>query len=264
MKLATLASALLGLSAFFVAAPALAAADLAVSIPAPTAAFVYDDLAYDVVVTNHGNKSAAAVTLTITLPETQTSPNVHVMGILGAVDSRCAPSGTQLVCQLGSLGKSATTTVSFAIALPEAAETLAVAAEATTSSKEFNLADNVASDAPALLHYATALEDGDVLLNQHCTGQGLTSFYECTLYPSSISAHESVLHGDGTISFVDAPPGYTGVWSQSSDESLEFTYLYSGAVVAEFVGYGSSPGCFEGITSFPGSPYVAPYEVCVV
>jgi hypothetical protein len=101
------------------------------------------------------------------------------------------------------------------------------------------------------------------LHNEHCTGTSLASFYECTLYPSSISSHDITLESDGTISFDGDPPDYTGAWSSSPDDQLSFTYSYDGTVVAEFEGYGVSSSCFEGLTTFPGSSYVAPYEVCV-
>ncbi|MCA9635536.1 MAG: hypothetical protein KC420_05815 [Myxococcales bacterium] len=263
MHLRTLPPALLGLSVLLLATPALAGAELRVEIPTPAATHVDDEIAYDVVVTNDGNKSASSVTLTIALPATHTSPLVHVMGTLGAIDGRCALVGTDLVCDLGSLGRFKSTTVSFAIALPVAAETLGIAATVESAAKEGDYGDNAASDVPALLYYGHAIADGDLATNNHCTGQGLTAYFECELYPGSISAHDVIFHGDGTLSFVDAPPGYGGVWSQGSDESLEFTYLYEGEVVAEFTGLGASPGCFEGLTTFPGSPYVAPYQVCV-
>lgn len=258
----TMSPALLGLGCFLFAAPALAASDLRVTIPAPAPAHVYDATSYQVVVANIGNQSAAAVTLTVTLPATHTSPTKYVMGTLANVDSRCTKSGTKLVCNLGIIGKNQNKVVTFDIALPEAAETLTVSAAATTTSSENSLANNSASDVPTLLHYATALADGDALHNRHCTGTGLTSFFECELFPSSISFHDVVVHGDGTVSIPDEP-GFSGTWSQPTPDTLLMTYLDGQTVVAEFEGYGTAPGCFEGITTFPGSTYVSPYEVCV-
>ena len=149
------------------------------------------------------------------------------------------------------------------IALPQAAEVLSISAAATTSSSENSLANNSASVTPSLINYSVAVQDGDLGHNSHCTGQGLTSYFECELFPSSLSAHDVVFHGDGTLTFVDAPPEYTGVWSQDSGDSLAFTYYEDGVPIAEFVGYGTNPGCFEGVTEFLGSLYVAPYEVCL-
>lgn len=258
----TTSSGLLGLACFLLAGPALAAADLRVTIPAPAPQYVYDFTEYGVVVANIGNQSAANVALTITLPATHTSPVVQVMGTLAAVDPRCTRSGTKLLCNLGSLAKNKSTVVSFAIALPEAAEALSIAAAATTTSSENSAANNSAVDTPALLNYSIAIADGAAAHNRHCTGTGLTSFFECELYPSSLMSHDIVFHGDGTLSIVDAPE-YTGEWTQDAPDSLAFTYYESGQPVAEFVGHGASPGCFEGLTVFPGSAYVSPYEVCI-
>jgi len=257
-----LPAALLGLASFLLAGSALAAPDLRVQMPAPAPVHVYEEGGYDVVVANIGKHGAASVVLTIDLPATHTSPQVYVMGDLGAFDGRCSRSGTPPTCNLGALAKGQSTTVSFALALPVADEVLTLAASATTASGETALANNAASLSPALLHYATSVGDGDLASIDHCTGQGLTSFFECELFPSSLSSHQHVFNGDGTIS-IPEEPDYGGVWSQSSADTLSFAYLYAGEVVAEFEGVGSSPGCFQGITTFPGSSYLSPYEVCI-
>ncbi len=55
---------------------------------------------------------------------------------------------------------------------------------------------------------------------------------------------------------------YSGCWSTSGD-TLTSEYTNGGLVEAEFVGRGvNSTNCWEGLTTFPGSTYVAPYEVC--
>lgn len=254
--------AIIGLATFFFAAPALAAADLNVSIPAPSPEYVYDTTAYDVVVSNIGNKSASGVVLTIELPETNTSPNVYVMGTLGGVDPRCSLSGTTLTCNLGSIARNTATTVSFGIDLPQADQTLMISASATSSSPENTLANNSASDIAPLLNYDVAVSAGDIASISHCTGQGLTSFFECERYPSSISMHEHEFLADGQIAIAE-DPSLTGSWSQPTSDSLVFTYEQGGFVVAEFEGWGTTPDCFEGITTFPGSSWVAPYEVCI-
>jgi hypothetical protein len=263
MTRSKLFSALLAASYLLPAAPALAAPDLRVEIPAPAPQHVHDLSEYDVVVTNVGKHSAAAVVLTITLPATHTSPQTHVMGTLADVDSRCTAAGTKLVCALGTIGKNQSKVVAFAIALPVAAEVLAIAAAVTTSSGESNLADNAASDAPTSLYYDIDVPADALVHNRHCTGTGLTSFFECELFPSSISGHDVVLHGDGTLTLVDAPDLYSGFWWQDTPDSLGFVYLESGQIVAEFHGFGANPDCFEGLTTFPGSAYVSPYEVCL-
>lgn len=262
MQPQTKSSVIVGVMCFLAAGPALAAADLRVVIPAPAAQYVYANTQYGIVVSNIGNQSAAAVKLTVDLPATHTSPTKYVMGSLAAVDSRCVLAGTRLTCTIGTLAKGKSTTVSFALAFAEAAEVLALSAAVSTSSAENTLANNTASNAPTLLNYSHAVQDGDLAINSHCTGTGLTSYYECVVSPGSVATHETVFHGDGTLSFPEAP-GYGGTWTQDSGDSLAFTYTQGGEVIAEFVGYGSSPGCFQGVTVFPGSNYVAPYEVCV-
>jgi hypothetical protein len=97
-------------------------------------------------------------------------------------------------------------------------------------------------------------------VNRHCTGTGLTAWYECTLFPSSISQHTAEFHADGTITF-PGEPDFTGGWSQNGDDHLAFTYYELGTPVASFEGRGASASCFEGLTAFD-PPWVAPYEVC--
>lgn len=96
----------------------------------------------------------------------------------------------------------------------------------------------------------------------HCTGQNLTSFFECQLYPSSITMHETILEVGGTIQFIGQPAQYGGTWSQPSPEHLSMTYTDTGVPVAHFEGDATTTGCFEGITTFPGSSWVSAYLVC--
>lgn len=254
-------AALLGLVTFLAATPALAAANLRVTIPAPPPTHVYDAINYNVVISNNGNQTASAVVLKIDLPPTHTSPQIKVMGTLAAVDSRCTLAGTRLTCALGSITKNNSKTVTFSIALPEAAETLSIATSVVTSSSENSYADNAAASTPTLLHYAVAVADESLADVRHCTGQNLTSFLECVLSPSSISAHTTVFHADGTLG-IPGEPDYGGEWSQPTPDSLELVYTYGDEVVAEFSGHGTDTDCFEGITTFPDSPYVSPYEIC--
>lgn len=261
MHLGITTSALLGLITFLAATPALAAANLRVTIPAPPPTHVYDAIDYSVVVANNGNQTASAVVLKIDLPRTHTSPQVKVMGTLAAVDSRCTLAGTRLTCSLGTINKNTSKTVTFSIALPEAAETLSLATSVVTSSSENSYSDNAAASTPTLLHYAVAVADESLADIRHCTGQNLTSFFECVLFPSSITAHTTVFHADGTLG-IPGEPEYSGEWSQPTQDSLEFVYTYGGEVVAEFTGHSTDTNCFEGLTTFPDSAYVSPYEVC--
>ncbi len=105
--------------------------------------------------------------------------------------------------------------------------------------------------------------------NRHCTGTGLPSFFECSLFPSSSTSHESFFLTGGAVSFgpdLDGQ-GHGGAWQQNRKDSLSFQIHELVVVVAEFEGRGIGGGCFEGVTRFwtsPGvlSPYVSPYEVC--
>lgn len=236
--------------------------DLEVDIVTPAPTYVYDTGEFEVVVSNLSNKRADDVELTIALPETNTSPTVDIMGTLGSIDSRCTVVDTSLVCDLGHLRRNRSTTVSFELALPRAEQMLALSASAMTSDNDTVPGNDSDLEVPSLLDYAVAVSPGDAAHNRHCTGQGLTSFFECLLFPSSISTHDIEFLAGGQLTIV-GQPGYTGTWSQPTPETLEFSYETGGNVVAEFEGSGVGPSCFEGVTTFPGSAYVAPYEVCI-
>ncbi len=264
------AARVLGISTALFAAPALAgppqsAADLTVNITPPPGAYVAVPGEYRVDVANRGNKQADAVVLTIALPRTNTSPQVHVLGALGAYDSRCARSGTNLVCPLGSLRKSAQATVRFTIELPQSSAPLVVTATVVTSSAESSTTNNMDSDTAFLLHPDTVVAVGDDAHVEHCTGTGLTSFYECELFPSSISFHDFEFVSPTQIAFVDAPPSYWGTWNQNDgDHRLKLEYFDGASHEATFDGWAVGGDCFEGVTTFePPSQYVAPYRVCL-
>lgn len=243
-------------SAAFAAAP-----DLTTTTTAPTGVYVYDTGRWTIGVANVGNRDAAGTTVTIQLPTTATSPTVHVMGTVGAKSAGCSQSGTKIVCSVGTLRKGRSTSVWFDLALPESAGTLTVSTTASTTTAESNTGNNGSSAVGLPDSYLVSYTTPATLLNNHCTGTNLTSYFECELYPSSISSHTSVLETDGSLSFPDYPD-YGGTWAVV-DEELSFTITSVAGVEAEFVGYGVSAGCWEGLTTFPGSTYVSPYEVCV-
>lgn len=250
------------------AAPALAAppasADVSATLSAPSGLYVYDTGRYVVTVRNTGPKTANAVGLTIALPETHTSPTVHVLGTLGAFDGRCSKVGTTLQCTLGALRKGASTGVFFDIALPQSAEPIHIDYDATTTSADPNPSNNGATYTASLLNDVVTVSSGDGAFNEHCTGRDLISFYECELYPSSISSHEIVFGDFGTLSIPEAPD-YTGTWSQPTSRRLTFSYFDgNGDIAATFDGYGVSESCFEGLTTFfPESEYISAYSVCL-
>ena len=115
------------------------------------------------------------------------------------------------------------------------------------------------------LAYAKTIVPRMAADNDHCTGQGLTSYFECTLFPSSISSHDTVFEPGGVISFPSAPSTYTGTWTQNpTNQTLQFKYYDGGGEVASFVGVAVSNGCFEGRVDFtPPSNYMSMYSVCL-
>jgi len=252
---------MLGLVA--VSSTSFAAADLSVSIAMPTGVYVYQTASYLVTVANVGNQTAANSSVVIQLPVTNTYP-VYTMGTVGTYSSSCTRSGSVLTCALGEIKKNKSTSVSFNFTLPESTNPLVIGATASTTSNETVLSNNVTSGTAALLNYSVSFTAPRDLLNEHCTGTNLSSYYECTLFPSSISSHETTLNADYTISFGGGVgPEYTGIWSQASSDHLAFTYFEYGVLVAEFEGYGVNSTCWEGMTEFPGSSYMSMYRVCL-
>lgn len=242
--------------------PALAATapDLTTAIVAPSGQYVYTSAKWQFTTTNVGNRDAGTVTMTVQLPITNTSPSVSVMGTVGATN--CTKSGTKLTCTASSLKKGKTATWYAWLTLPESVGSIDFSATASTSG-ETRTTNNSSSATASLLHYSPALAGPVTVLNRHCTGTSLESFFECELYPSSISDHEAVLESDGSITIPDAPD-YSGTWWLSGSElSFEYTDT-SGDVIVEFSGNAvDNVGCWEGLTTFPGSSYVSPYEVCL-
>lgn len=247
---------------------AQAAADLETDVIVPGAVDV--DIADEirVKVRNTGNRNASNVSVSILLPETATSPTVHVLGDLSNIDSRCSLVGTELQCSLGRIKKGKAKTVRFDFAAPWADIPLDIDAEASTTSSESDLSDNADAETLSVVYVDQAISGPAGVVNRHCTGQGLQAFFECELYPSSISGHDILLESDGTITFAPGiPTSYSGVWWQDTDDHLHFEYYLNGNLRLEFDGNGTgsdggASDCFEGISTFPGSPYSAAYEVC--
>lgn len=258
------------LSTAALTAPAHAAAELATTVTGPAGVEVDADGTWTVRVANTGNRdTTGSIVATVQLPTTHTSPTVQVLGDLGSLGG-CTQTGTQLSCNLGRIRKNRSASVSFVIALPWSAEDLVVGASVPVQSGESNTGNNSDSEVADLVYVDTPILTTTDMQHDHCTGTALTAWFECELYPSSISSHPATLVSDGTIDFTIAgseADGYTGAWGQDTDDQLWFTYSYAGEVVAEFEGNGTGGGCFEGLTRFydaPGvlSPYVAPYLVC--
>jgi len=256
--------------ATLLAAPtAMAAADLQTTTSVNISpALTYSTARYTVSVKKIGNQHAQGCTVRINLPPTHTSPQVYVLGILGAKSASCTQTGTRLDCTLGQINKNATKSVWFDIALPVSSAPYVFTAVSATTSNETNFMNNTATRTAQETYYATTVATSPgvpvTMRNRHCTGIGLTAFYECTLFASSITFHDVLFHDDGTIT-IPGYAGFTGGWTVTPTavgNFLEFFYDDGTGVVAEFEGWGADALCFEGITTFPGSSYLSPYEVC--
>lgn len=243
-------------------ASAASVADLVVTLAPPSGAHVFENGRYTATVRNAGNRNASAVSLVIDLPATHTSPQVFVMGDLGARDSRCALSGTRLTCNLGTINRGTSKAVFFDIALPQSAAPLDFSFRASTTTAETNLTNNNLAHTAAPLTYALPVIPPVNITNRHCTGIGLTAFFECELFPSSIASHNTVFNADHTIT-IPAAPTYTGTWTQPAPDRLQFQYFNGATLVVSFDGRGVDGRCFHGMTTFPGSTYVSAYEVCM-
>ncbi len=236
--------------------------DLSVSVSAPASVDVADAARISVQVANNGRGDARDAALVIQLPETATSPTVHVMGDLSNIDSRCALVGTELQCALGRLRRGQSATVSVDFAAPWASVDLDIDAVASTTG-EADASDNADGVTLSVAYIDQPITGPAGVTNRHCTGQGLQGFYECTLYPSSISTHDILLNADGSITFPPGITGFTGSWWQDTDDHLHFEYVQGGTTTrVVFDGNGVGGDCFEGVTTFPGSAYNAGYEVC--
>jgi len=249
------------------AAPALAATqpNVGVSITAPTAVHVDEYGHYTVTVSNTGNRNAGGVVLTIQLPVTHTSPTVHVLGTLGARDGRCTLAGTKLTCGLGTIARfGGSTPVGFDLRLPYSAAPLVISATATTTTlPETNPANNSLAYTAVPLTYPTAVAGPIDAVNRSCTGQGLTSFFECELFPSSIQGFDSTLEADGSVTIPEAPDA-TGAWAFTSPDRLVISYSDAGGPIGTLDARSVGGDCFEGPMTFTSGPWVAIYEVCLI
>jgi len=252
--------ALFAVALFATDASAARQADLETTLSLPVFDVEQSDTV-EVTVENIGRRTAQNVVIDVALPETNTSPTVHVMGDLDNIDSACTQVDTMLTCSVGKIRRNRSTTISFDFAPPQSAGSLDFDAEAGTTSTDADNSNDFDTDTATVLYPDLAITSQALIINRHCTGTGLEAFYECELYPSSISSHEIILETDGSITFSVA--GYTGAWGQDSDDHLWFEYYYGSLTRVEFEGNAVDGSCFEGLSVFPGTGYVAPYEVCI-
>jgi uncharacterized repeat protein (TIGR01451 family) len=247
-------------------APAVAGPqhNLGVTVAPPAGVHVNQFGTYGVTVTNTGNRHAYGVTLSIALPRTHTSPQVFIMGNLANVDPRCSLSAQTLTCNLGQVNKNGgATTVTFDLKLPYSTAPLAFTFTANPIAGDSNAGNNTLpyTASPAL--YDNPIAGPVSLQHDHCTGQGLTSYFECTLFPSSITGFAATYNSDHTVT-IPGEPTFSGTWTQvGGDDRLQVTFADGGTPVATLDARGVDNGCFEGpMTFIPASPYLAMYRVC--
>lgn len=238
------------------------APDLETTLSAPAEVVVYERATYEVSVANQGTRRAEDVLLVIALPTTNNQPTPYVMGEVGAMSSRCALSGLEIVCDLSRIGKGKSKVVWFELMLPESAGDLYIDASASTSSAEVDLGDNDDSVWMDPANVSVTGWSGPLPLTiEHCTGADLTSFHECECAPSSITSHSTVLQPDGSITLPQ--PGFTGQWWSDGPDHLAFEYFDATHTrVVAFEGHGVSADCWEGVATFQTPTWVAPYSVC--
>jgi hypothetical protein len=235
-------------------------ADLEVEIRGRNNPFVYSPYQYRVQVRNNGTVDAQNVRVAVDFTLTDTSPTQQVLGRLTFTDNRCQFVSNILECDIGRVKAGRGKNVKFDFVFPVSTKTIEFLASVTTDTPEITTNNNSATKSPNFRYLSNSITSADVI-NYHCTGQNLTSFYECTISPTSTTSHPTRLESNGTITF--NVPGYTGSWYQPTASELHFTYSANNTVVADFKGYAISATCFEGLTTFPNSNYVSPYRVCI-
>ncbi len=270
MRTTLLRLAVAGATLISGAGVALAApnADMRVQLQAPASVNISTATTYTVTVKNLGPNTAQNVRFTVEFPLTNTSPTVAILGtVSGFNTSKCSVVSHKLSCTVGQLKNNKSATLTYQYTAPVSTKTLTMKAVVTSDTADTVSGNNESSVVPNLVYPARPLTSAN-MLNSHCTGTNLTSYFECLLFPSSIATHNTTFNIDNTISFTE--PGYTGTWSQNAAKtSLRFEYFEptgSGSTkVAEFNGWAiNGANCFDGMTNFfPTSTYVSPYRVCV-
>lgn len=237
-------------------------ADLRVQFQGPATAVVYSPYVYTATIRNIGNQKADNVRLIVDLPMTNTSPQQFILGTLAGYNTtKCSIVALKLQCELGRINQNQQQVITFNFSLPISSQTLKLKATASTTSNEPNQSNNQVELTPTLGYSTVEITSANVL-NSHCTGTGLTSYFECEKFPSSISYHTATLEADRTITLPE--PGWTGQWDQPTLQQLHFTYTDNMGSGAEFNGFARSSTCFEGIVTFlPYTGYNSAYRVCI-
>lgn len=265
LKAITIAAAALSAAAH--AGPPNPRADLQVELNAPATVDVNLPTTYSVTVTNLGGQTSNAINARVTLPLTNTSPQVFVLGTVSGLDPRCSVVAKVLNCSLAALRKGWSTTFNYTYTAPVSTKSLQMTARAGSTSIDPVASNDSASVVPTLVYPVRAISSA-AATTRLCSGSNLTSFFECTRYPSSISSFVASLNQDQSIGV--AEPGYSGRWSQNATRtSLKMEFFqdlgYGPVKVSEFNGMAiHGANCFHGLGQHMGSNNeVSPFELCL-
>ncbi len=237
-------------------------ADLEAQLTGPSSVAISTPTVYTATVKNLGNSTATNVKIVITMPLTDTSPQVYILGDVSGLDSKCQIVSKKISCNMGQLKKGKSASISYTYKAPVSTKLLTMTNTVSSDIADNNSGNNQSVFTPSLNYPDRAIVSAN-LNNSHCTGTNLTSYFECLLFPSSLSSHNITLNSDFTITFSEQ--GYTGTWSQTNAKQLKFEYFDINGKVAEFNGFAiNGANCFDGMTTFfPNSTYVSPYHVCI-
>lgn len=243
-------------------ASAASSADLQAQLTGPSSVAISTPTVYTATVKNLGPSTATNVKIVITMPLTVTSPQVYILGDVSGLDSKCQIVANKISCDMGQVRKGKSASISYTYKAPVSTSLLTMTNTVSSGIQDNNSGNNQASFTPNLAYPDRVIVSADIN-NSHCTGTGLTAYFECLLFPSSLSNHDTTLNSDFSITFSE--PGYTGVWSQPNSKQLHFEYFDGTGKIAEFNGFAiNGANCFDGMTTFfPNSNHVSPYHVCI-
>lgn len=222
-------------------------ADLTTTIIGPTELEFAETGTYSVITNNAGARNARRTELVISLPAD--------FSIVTA-SSSCMSSPGELTCDLRRIRGGQSKTVSLQLAAPNAVVTGALAADATTRSREDNDGNNsdvlnisVVDPTPPPPPTAPVAAPQDLKLDMCVSLSGSISWSDCT--PGSLLTQTVTLQPD--LSIVTNDPGVYGDWNQSvsaTDLTLDFFNQLTNDPMSTMTGVAVSGTCFEGTTVF--------------
>lgn len=265
---AFLAATALGcVSATALAARPPAQVDLSVRLIAPATVNIAQATSYTVTVSNLSQQSSGDISVQVRFALSNTSPQVFILGAVTGLDPRCSLGDNMLNCRLAPLGRNGSTSFNYSYTAPVSTKPLQMTASVSATTADPALGNNSATVLPSLVYPSLPITQSGINVRA-CTGTALTSFYECTQFPSSMMGFSALLKADQSIELVQ--PGYSGSWSQNAAKTSLSMVLYEdqgqGPVqVSTFSGWAiNGARCFHGLATHTQSPnYVSPYEVCL-